>query len=147
MSETSARFALPLLQAGQAQKEITHNEALTVVDALLHASVRDRTTAAPPAEAEPGECWIVPAGAAAAWAGPTGAIACRTGGGWRFVAPRVGATVWCEAEGVRLRHDGEAWRGGPAIAAPAGGTVVDAEARASLAALIAALRQAGILAS
>ena len=32
----SPRFDLPLLAVSQAQKEITHNEALILIDALLH---------------------------------------------------------------------------------------------------------------
>lgn len=33
MTDTSARFALPLILPGQAQKEIFHNEALALLDA------------------------------------------------------------------------------------------------------------------
>ena len=39
MTERSARFALPLLQPGQAQKEVFHNEALTAVALLIEAAV------------------------------------------------------------------------------------------------------------
>ena len=41
MTEYSARLAMPLLAAGQAQKEIWHNEALAMVDLLLQGAVED----------------------------------------------------------------------------------------------------------
>ena len=42
MTDATPRFALPLLAAGQAQKELFHNEALTLPDptcAVLRARV------------------------------------------------------------------------------------------------------------
>jgi hypothetical protein len=49
----------PLLQAGQAQKELTHNEALALIDMLLHAQVESMTVATPPGGAVVGQCWVV----------------------------------------------------------------------------------------
>ena len=34
------RWSLPLLAAGQAQKEMTHNEALSLLDLVVHPCVR-----------------------------------------------------------------------------------------------------------
>lgn len=42
----SARLALPYLAAGQMQKHVTLNTALTRLDALLQAAVVSRTVAA-----------------------------------------------------------------------------------------------------
>ena len=39
MADTSARLNLPLLAPGQAQKELYHNEALTLIDLAVQASV------------------------------------------------------------------------------------------------------------
>jgi hypothetical protein len=47
------------LQAGQAQKELTHNEALALIDMLLHAQVESMTVATPPGGAVVGQCWVV----------------------------------------------------------------------------------------
>lgn len=86
----TARWALPLLFAGQAQKEITHNEALVLIDALLHARVESADLASPPGTPLVGQCWIVADGATGDWAGKMGAIALWTEGGWRFVPPSAG---------------------------------------------------------
>jgi len=162
--EASDRFALPLLATGQAQKEITHNEALVLIDMLLHARVESRALATPPATVEPGEGWIVAAGGTGAWAEQDGRLAMMTSGGWRFLAPRSGMRVEVADEDMIYRHDGAAWRpddlrpdgvyleglkiiGARAapVADPTGGSVVDGEARAALAQLLAALRSHGLI--
>ena len=61
MADVTARFALPVLKAGQAQKEVTHNEALARVDALLHPVVESMALAVPPPAPEPGRGWLVAA--------------------------------------------------------------------------------------
>ena len=54
MSET-IRHELPLLSFGQAQREVTHNEALLLVDRLLHLVALSRSLAIPPAAPAPGD--------------------------------------------------------------------------------------------
>lgn len=163
MSET-ARWALPLLTAGQAQKEMTHNEALAVLDLLTDASVVAVGTTTPPASPAAGQCWIVGGAPVGAWSGQAGALAGWTAGGWRFAAAREGMTVWSEADGCRAAYAGGGWRIGtvaateltiggqrvvgarrPAIAAPAGGATVDAEARTAIGRIVAALVAHGLI--
>ena len=69
MTETSARFALPFILPGQAQKEAFHNEALALIDAALHACVAGDPTDEVPTVPAAGESWIVGPGATGAWAG------------------------------------------------------------------------------
>jgi hypothetical protein len=90
MTDQTDRLAMPLLFAGQAQKEITHNEALTLLDMLVQPVALSTTLAITPAQPEPGQCWIVPSGASGAWADRAGELALWTAGGWRFVAPKAG---------------------------------------------------------
>ncbi len=165
MANESARLALPLLQAGQAQKEITHNEALTRLDMLVQAVVESADLATPPASPAPGQCWIVAASPGGAWAGRAGTIAAWTDGGWRFVAPVEGMAVQVRDRGHDVTWDGSAWRDGAvrsdgfyqggvrivggrgaAIADPIGGTVIDGEARATIGAILAMLRLHGMIA-
>lgn len=109
MSETTPLLALPLIAAAQAQKHVTHNEALLRLDALAQLSVRDRTRASPPADPMPGDRHIVAAGASGDWSGHEGAVALFDAG-WRFLVPGAGWRAYVEAEGRTLTHDGTGWR-------------------------------------
>ncbi len=144
---STARYALPLLATAQAQKEMTHNEALALIDALLHAAVEAGPVDDPPAVPEPGQCWLVGSAPTGTWAGQGHALAVHTAGGWRFTAPSAGMRVLRIDDGAWLRFDGAAWHGPATIAAPSGGAVVDVEARAGLAGLILLLQEHGLLKS
>jgi hypothetical protein len=162
--EVTARWALPLLQSGQAQKEMFHNEALAALDLLAQGAVLSAGANSPPADPAEGECWLVGDSPDGAWAGHSGKLAGWTAGGWRFVAPRDGMTAWVAAEGVYARYAEGVWRIGElpvatltvaghqvvgarqgAIPDPAGGSVIDAESRAALAAILAAMRAHGLI--
>lgn len=109
MSETTPLLALPLLAAAQAQKHVTHNEALVLLDAATQLAVLDRSRAAPPPASMPGDRHLVGAGADGAWAGHDGEIALYDAG-WRFLAPRAGWRAYVVAEARTLLFDGGAWR-------------------------------------
>jgi len=162
MTERTARFGLPFILPGQAQKEAFHNEALAALDGLVHLAVSG-SAAAPPAEPAEGESWIVAAGASGEWAGQAGRVAIRTAGGWRFLVPVPGMSVWDGAAGYRRHWTGSAWSDGKlpvagiliagkqvlgsrlaAVPSPSGGTTIDAEARAAIAALTVALKTHGL---
>ena len=162
----SPRLAVPYILQSQSQKEVTHNEALNILDGLVQAVVEDDALTAPPASPAEGQVWLVAAGATGAWAGHDGALAHFIGGAWIFHAPLEGWSVWLKPQGLVARHDGSAWVGGvvtaatveiggdqiigprqSAIADATGGTTVDTEARAALNALLAACRAHGLIES
>ncbi|SET83724.1 DUF2793 domain-containing protein [Oceanicella actignis] len=99
MVET-ANLSLPLLAAGQAQKHVTVNEALTRLDSLFMLAVESRAVMSPPAGAAEGDRYIVPAGASGDWAGRDGDIAVFVNGGWDFVTPRTGWRAFVADEGL-----------------------------------------------
>ena len=144
---TTPRFALPLLAVAQAQKEVTHNEALTLLDALLHAAVEAGPITAPPAAPEEGPCWIVGPAPTGAWTGKANAIAIRSAGGWRFAPPREGMRATRLTDGAQLRFDGAAWVAPATIMAPSGGSTIDSEARSAISTLILHLAAQGLLIS
>jgi len=141
------RFALPLLAVAQAQKEATHNEALTVIDALVHPVVEAGPLNDPPTAPVPGQCWLVGEAPVGEWAGQAARIAIWTVGGWRFLAARTGMAVTRLTDGARLRCDDGEWAGPATIIAPSGGSTIDVEARSAVGALILLLAAQGLLIS
>ncbi|MBN9566793.1 MAG: DUF2793 domain-containing protein [Alphaproteobacteria bacterium] len=90
MSNETPRTGLPLLAAAQAQKHVTHNEALLALDALSGLTLLDRDLATPPSVPADGDTYLVASPATDAWAGKEGLIAYAFSGGWRFYAPFEG---------------------------------------------------------
>ena len=86
--DTTARFGLPFLHAGQAQKEVYHNEALALIDVLAHPHALSAFLDVPPIAPVEGQCWIVGSSPQGAWSSRPGELACWTSGGWRFIGPR-----------------------------------------------------------
>ena len=139
----TARFDLPMLFAGQAQKEFTVNEAIARIAMLVHMCVESEQ-AAPPADPDEGKSWLVAPDALDAWNGHAGRIACWSQGAWLFVRPEHGMQCHVRSTGERLFYDG-AWNR-VALPAPAtGGEVQDSEAREAIAQLVDALRTVGSL--
>lgn len=100
-------LGLPYLQAAQAQKHVTHNEALRLIDASVQLAVESRSgPAAPPSAPQEGERHIVPVAATGAWAGEDGAVATFLDGAWQFVQPAAGWMVWVGDEQRLVVHDG-----------------------------------------
>ena len=101
---------LPLIAAAQAQKHVTHNEALAVLDALVHLAVKERNRTAPPAAPEAGDRYLVGPDAMGIFATHDDEIALYDLGAWRFLSPRPGWRAYVEAEDAILVFDGVAWR-------------------------------------
>jgi len=165
MADTTDRLSLPLLQSGQAQKEVTHNEALALADMMIQSVVVSVAPGSVPAAPAHGQCWIVGAGASGPWATHDHALTCWTSGGWRFAAAFAGMSVWSMADNCVVRFDGTGWIIGrveatelrvngtkvvgaraAAIPGPTGGTVVDSEGRFVVESILSALRAHGLIA-
>ena len=161
----SARYALPFIEPGQAQKELFHNEALQSLDLLVGACVEQPPLNAPPSAPAVGNCYIVGTAPTGDWAGQAGTLAAWTSGGWRFVAPKDGLAVHVRSTAVSALYRAGSWELGQlradrltvgglqvvgarsaAIADPSGGQA-DSQARAAIGQILAALRQHGLIAS
>ncbi len=126
MTET-ARLRLPEIAAAQAQKHVTHNEALLALDTLVQLSVLDKDLAAPPGGPAEGDCYIVAAGATGDWTGWDGRVARYEDGAWRSYLPGVGAGIgwlaWVQDEAALyvLKAGGwEAFAGGGGVSEGSG---------------------------
>lgn len=106
----TANLGLPFIEAAQAQKHVTHNEALRILDAATQIAVADSNRAAPPPSPAEGQRHIVDASPTGAWAGKAKAIATWQDGAWAFLAPKNGWCVWSIADGALLVFDGSLWR-------------------------------------
>lgn len=109
MSDTSTHLGLPYLLAAQAQKHVTHNEALRLLDAMVQLSVLDRTRTTPPASPADGDRYLVASGATGLWAGWDLNVAFWVDGVWLRLVPRQGWLVWIAAEQAIVVWNGSAW--------------------------------------
>ena len=163
MTQT-ARFKIAYLQAAQLAKETTVNEGFAALDIAISAAVDGVMVDAPPANPTIGDCYVVGGEPEGAWVGHALSLAGYTEGGWRFIAPFAGlaardkaseqmaifsAGAWeiGHVHAAKLSIDGEQVVGPrlAAIADPAGGSVIDAEARDAIGAILARLQQHGLI--
>ncbi|WP_313010606.1 DUF2793 domain-containing protein [Brevundimonas sp.] len=107
----SARLALPYLAAGQMQKHVTLNTALTRLDALLQTAAVSRTTTVQPGAPTDGDLYILPADAqGAAWAGRgEGSLMRFEAGGWTAVPTPPGLIAVVRDEAVVVVRDQAGW--------------------------------------
>ncbi len=116
----SPRLALPLLQAAQAQKHVTVNEAFSLVDGVVHLSLVSSIQTTPPGSAPDGDCYGVPVGGVNEWAGQDGRIALMSNGGWVFIQPGMGWQAWVVDMASHAIFDGSDWRSGALAVSPNG---------------------------
>jgi hypothetical protein len=109
MSDVSAVLALPYIQPSQAQKHVTHNEALRVLDVIVQLAVLDRTRTTAPATPVLGNRHIVATGATGAWAGQDGTIAVFDLEGWVFFTPKPGWRAEVLADSTSVVFSGSGW--------------------------------------
>ena len=132
--DNSPNLNLPYLAAAQAQKHVTHNEALRLLDLVVQAMVLDRTLASPPAAPANGARYLVAGAATGLWTGQSGMIAAWQDGAWVFVAAQTGWLVWVANEAQLVAWNGAAW-------VPAGGAGVNPTALVGINTLVACLGQ------
>ena len=111
MSDTleSTHLKLPFLAPAQAQKHVTHNEALRHLDAIVQLAVLEADQTAPPGEPEEGDRYIVAASATGAWAGHDGEVAALIDGAWEFFVPEPGWLAYGLSAGMMLVRTTEGW--------------------------------------
>jgi len=111
MSDTSAVLSLPYIAPAQAQKHVTHNEALRVLDVLVQLSVLSRSASAPPASPTGGDRYIVGAAPTGTWAGQASAVALfEEGIGWTFFEPQTGWVANVIDESAFVAWNGTLWQ-------------------------------------
>lgn len=109
MPDDTTILSLPLILPAQAQKHVTHNEALVQLDLIVQLAVTNRTLTTAPAPPTLGDRHIVAAAATGDWVGQSGKIALYTETGWQFTTPLPGWQAHVMAEGLTAVFDGLDW--------------------------------------
>lgn len=108
--EKTALLSLPYIMPSQAQKHVTHNEVLRMLDAIVHLRVEDRDRNSPPPSPVEGQRHLLGVAPTGAFAGHAGAIAAFQDGAWSFYQPREGWAIWDASGGGLLALDDGAWK-------------------------------------
>jgi hypothetical protein len=119
MSETY-QLGLPLVQAAQAQKHVTVNEALAKLDGLTQLTLESISVTVPPVSADDGTAYGVPFGAVNDWLGHEGEVAIWSNGGWVYSVPRAGWRGYVTDAASAVAHDGAGWVTGALAVSPNG---------------------------
>ena len=106
---TTARLNLPYIAPLQAQKQVTYNEAMAVLDQLVQPAVKSRSLAAPPGSPAEGDTYIVAPSATGVWSGKDGQFACRLNGAWSFREPADGWLAYVADDSALALHKSGAW--------------------------------------
>ena len=109
MSDLSPRLNMPLIMPSQAQKHVTHNEALVILDALVQSGIAAFDATTPPGDPAEGALYALGSTPTGDWAGAANQLALRQGSGWRFLTPQAGWRAWDLGAGRLMVFDGSAW--------------------------------------
>jgi hypothetical protein len=105
---TTNHLGITLVQQSQAQKEVTVNQAFTLIDAILNTGAKSRSTSTPPGSPANGDVYIVGSSPTGAWSGQAGNIAWYNQT-WNFLTPLEGATFWVHDESAVYTYNGTSW--------------------------------------
>lgn len=108
MFETN-QFNLPLLQASQAQKHVTVNEAIARLDAMAQLRLESLVETLPPLDPVDGVCFWVPPLSQGEWTGQDNTIAIFSNGGWVFLNAKEGWNAWVVDQGSEVRFLNGTW--------------------------------------
>lgn len=106
--ENTNNLKLPLLVPNQSGKEITHNEALVMLDNLINNGVIDKDLSTPPENPNINDLYIVGVGASGLWVGKDRHLA-YFDNGWRFNQPKKGTIYWVNDEACFYVFTGTIW--------------------------------------
>lgn len=108
MTSSTPNLALEYIVASQAQKEVTHNDALNDLDFLTQCSVIDYTISTPPSSPATGASYIIGPSPTGAWSGSANCVAGYYSG-WSIKTPEAGWTAWTQNGNRLFYYTGSAW--------------------------------------
>ena len=105
----TSRLGLPFLQAGQALKNITHNEALQRLDAGLYLSCSDMAATSLPSDPPEGLVILISQTPDTGLLERIGQIAVFSAQRWTWFTPKSGWSLWDMANETLRMFNGTAW--------------------------------------
>ena len=109
MSDETPRLKLAQLVSMQEMNDVTWNEALAQLDALVDLCLLGQYVNAPPANPQDGDAYLVGAAPTGAWSGYAYKIASCLDGAWRFYTPFNGLRAYVTATGALIAYLGGQW--------------------------------------
>ena len=106
--EKTNNLQMPLLIPNQSGKEVTHNEALIIIDNLLKNVVVDKDLTEPPANVNDNDLYIVGANASGDWINMDKYLAFYDNG-WRFIEPRENFIFYVLDENKFYKYSNNDW--------------------------------------
>ncbi len=107
--ESTPNLDLPYVMPAQAQPNVTHNEAIRRLDAVVQVGVTSSGTDTPPGSPVDGERHVVGSSPTGAWASHAGELAAWQDGTWTFHEPKAGWLAWAADETMPLVFTGSDW--------------------------------------
>ena len=107
--DVTLRLSLPYIASQQAQKQVTYNEAMRLLDILVQPVIRSRGLATPPPSPAEGDVYLVAADPTAGWTGKAGSLAAFIDGAWLFRTPRDGFQLFVEDETAFIQRQSGSW--------------------------------------
>ncbi len=101
MINATPKLKLPYILTAQAQKEVTHNDALNRLDMFTKPTVLAMDINTPPPSNTAGDCYIIGSAPTDEFANYPQAIACYTQNGWLFAEPFNGLDVVNQSDNTR----------------------------------------------
>jgi hypothetical protein len=108
MTDTTTRLDLPFILPAQAQKHVTHNEALLRLDAVVQLVIDGESDTPPESPAAGETLWIGGIGTGA-FTGHGGTLAVHQDGVWTFIVPKPGWQAVFRDTAVARIFDGSDW--------------------------------------
>lgn len=109
MSDTTDRLNLPYILPAQAQKHVTHNDAVRMLDAAVQLTFLATDMDTPPAAPNPGDCYALGPAPTGVWDGKAGRVAVFQDDEWAFLTPKAGWRAYTLASQSLLVFDGTGW--------------------------------------
>jgi len=109
MSENTHYLNVPFIMPSQAQKHVTHNEALRMLDAIIHLSVISSEVNTVPSTPGEGDRYVIGGSPTDEWENLAGQIAAFIDGAWLHIKPGKGWLVWDQSASRLIVYTGTGW--------------------------------------